>query len=463
MAPGRSPGRLPAAVVPRVASRPPQRPPGRQGRGDTLPGVEPAAQRAPSTRRDVFVFISVLGGVCMLSALASDLFQPGLPAVAADLRASTGAVQLTVTAMLFGSAVGQLAVGPLSDSIGRMKPLLAGLVLFVVASLLCIIAPSVGFLVAMRFLQGIAAATGIALANAMVADHFRDTEAARVLSRLVMVSLLPPIFAPLLGGQMLRAVSWRWLFAVMAAFGVALIVAAVLGLRESLPRERRAPLGLRTAFSGMGGLWRDLGFTGLTISAALMIGAFFAYLTASSFVLQDDYGLSPVAFSVLFSVNAVGMTAGTYLNHLLLAWVSPRTLLAAGVAGCVIAGVSSLAVTLVGGLGLAALAVPLFLLVFSIGVALPDFTALALSRHPAAVGAAAAGYGTVRIGLASLMTPLAGVGGGIAAVPMAATMAGASVLSLAVLALVWRRVGSARRRPGAPLTPAEAAEDVAVG
>ena len=422
--------------------------------------MDPVSQRVPSGRRDLFVFIGVLGGVCMLSALASDLFQPGLPAVTADLRASTQAVQLSVTAMLFGSAVGQLAVGPLSDSVGRMRPLLAGLVLFVVASLLCVAAPSVEFLIGMRFLQGVAAATGIALANAMVADHFRDTEAARVLSRLVMVSLLPPIVAPLIGGQLLRVASWRWLFAIMAAFGVALLVAAALGLQESLPRERRRPAALRAAFAGMGGLWRDAGFTGLTLSAALMIGAFFAYLTAASFVLQDEYGMSPVAFGVLFSVNAVGMTAGTYLNHVLLARFSPRALLGAGVAGVALAGVAALAVTLAGDLGLAGFAPPLFLLTFSIGMALPDFTALALSRHPDSVGTAAAAYGTVRLGLASLMTPLAAIGG-VAALPMTATMAAAGVGSLAVLAVVWRRVGSAR--PHAPLTREEAAEDVAVG
>jgi DHA1 family bicyclomycin/chloramphenicol resistance-like MFS transporter len=278
-----------------------------------------------------------------------------------------------------------------------------------------------------------------------------------------MVSLLPPIFAPLVGGLLLRVVSWRWLFVVMAAVGVALLAAAALWLRESLPRERRSPASLRAVFVGMGGLWRDAGFTGLTISAALMIGAFFAYLTAASFVLQDDFGLSPAAFGLLFSVNAVGMAVATYLNHVLLAWFSPRTLLAAGVAGCVIAGLSALATTLVGGLGLAGLAVPLFLLVFSVGLALPDFTALALSRHPEAAGAAAAGYGTVRLGLASLMTPLAGVGGGIAAIPMTATIAAASAGSVVVLAVVWRRVGSARAQPRAPLTPAEATEDMAVG
>lgn len=407
--------------------------------------------------------VTVLGGVCMLGALATDLFQPGLPAVAGDLQAGTRAVQLTVTAVLLGMALGQLAVGPLSDCVGRRRPLLAGLVLFVASSLLATIAPTVGVLIVVRFFQGVAAATGVALANAVVADRFTGTEAARVLSRMVMVSLLPPVVAPLAGGLLLRVASWRWLFVVMAAVGIALLLAGVFGLRESLPRERRAPLSARTVFGGMGGLWRDAPFLGLTISAALMVGAFFAYLTASSIVVQDVYGLSPAGFGVLFGVNAAGMVAATYLNHVLLAWFTPRALLTAGVAGCVAGGAGAFVVTVIGGLGLAALAVPLFVLVFSVGLALPDFTALALSRHPDKAGAAAAGFGTVRLGLASLMTPLVGLGGAVAALPMTAVMAASSLGSLAVLALVWRRVGSVRASPGAPLTPEEAAEDVAVG
>ena len=420
-------------------------------------------QRALGGRRDVFVFIAVLGGVCMLGAVATDLFQPGLPAVGADLGAGTGLVQLTVTATLFGMAVGQLAVGPLSDSVGRRGPLLAGLTLFVLASFLAMVAPSVAFLIVARVLQGIAAATGIALANSMVADHFEGTEAARVLSRLVMVSLLPPVVAPLLGGQLLRVASWRWLFVVMAAFGVVLFLAVAFGLGESLPRERRAPLRAGAVLAGVGGLWRDAAFTGLTLSAALMIGAFFAYLSSASLVLQEELGLTPAQFGVLFSINAAGMIAATYLNHTLLAWFTPRTLLTAGVTGCVVAGVGALAVTLVGGLGVVALAVPLFLLVFGVGLALPDFTALALGRHPDRIGAAAAGFGTVRLGLAALLTPLVGIGGEVAVLPMTAVMAATTVCSLAVLAAVWRRVGAARPKVGAPLTPEQAAENVAVG
>jgi MFS transporter, DHA1 family, multidrug resistance protein len=245
--------------------------------------------------------------------------------------------------------------------------------------------------------------------------------------------------------------------------GVVLLAAVAFGLRESLPPERRAASNPRAMFAGMSGLRHDPGFVGLTLSAALMYGAFFAYLTGASLVIQGQYGASPVLFSIVFSINAAGMMAATQLNHMLLARIAPRVLLGAGLVGCVVAGAAALAVTLIGGLGLVALAVPLFILVFSVGLATPDSTALALSRHPDAAGAAAAGYGTVRLGLASLATPFVGLGGAVAAVPMAAVMAATSLGSLGLFAAVWRRVGGAVPQAAAPLTPGEAADDMAVG
>lgn len=409
------------------------------------------------------ILVAVLGGVFSLGALATDLFQPGLPAVAADLGVGTRSAQLTVTAVLVGLALGQLTVGPLSDSVGRKRPLLAGLALYVAASLLCAVAPSAAFLVAMRVLQGMAAAAGIALANAVVADYFRGRAAARVLSRLVLVSFMVPVVAPLAGGLVLSVTSWRGLFGIMVAMGVVLLAAVGIGLRESLPQERRAARNPRTMFAAMAGLRHDRVFVGLTLSAALMYGAFFAYLTGASFVIQQQYGASPLLFSVLFSINALGMMAATQLNHVLLARFAPRVLLGAGLVGCVVAGAGALLATLIPGLGLLSLEVPLFVLVFSVGLATPDSTALALSRHPEAAGAAAAGFGTVRLGLASLLTPLVGIGGTVAAIPMAAVMAAAGAGSLAVFAAVWSHIGGAEPEPGAPLTPGEAVDDIAVG
>ncbi len=425
--------------------------------------MDPSPQPVVDGRRDMLVLVAILGGVFSLGALATDLFQPGLPAVAADLHVGTRSAQLTVTAVLAGLALGQLAAGPLSDSLGRRRPLLAGLALYVAASLLCAVTPSAGLLIVARLLQGAAAAAGIALANAVVTDYFRGRAAARVLSRLVLVSFIVPVAAPLAGSLVLGVASWRGLFVVMAAVGIGLIAAVAFGLRESLPQGRRAARSARGMLAGMADLRHDGGFVGLTLSAALMYGAFFAYLTGASFVVQQQYGASPLQFSVLFSVNALGMMAASQLNHALLARVAPRVLLSAGLIGCLVAGVGALAATLNPGLGLAALAVPLFVLVFCVGFATPDVTALALSRHPEAAGSAAAGFGTVRLGIASATTPLVGLGGAVAAVPMAAVMAATGAGALLVFATVWRRVGGAEPTPGAPLTPGEAADDVAVG
>lgn len=409
------------------------------------------------------VFVAVLGGVFSMGALATDLFQPALPAVAAGLGIGTSSAQLTVTAVLLGLGLGQLVAGPLSDSLGRRLPLLAGLALFVAASLVCAVAPSAGFLIAARLAQGIAAAVGIPLAGAVVTDHFRDREAARVLSRLVMVSFVVPVLAPLAGSLVLSIASWRGLFLVMAAFGASLFAAVWFGLRESLPRERRAATSFRLIAGDLSRVGRDGGFVGLTLAAGLMYGAFFAYLTGASFVVQEEYGASPLFFSVLFSINAVGMMAASHLNHMLLAHVAPRTLFGAALIGCAVAGVGALAATLVPSLGLVALEAAFFLLTFCVGLATPDATALALSRHPEAAGSAAAGFGVGRLGIASLTTPFVGLGGGIAALPMAGVMIATSAGGAAALAAIWRRVGGAAPAPSAPLATGEAADDVAVG
>ncbi len=406
--------------------------------------------------------VALLGGVCALGPVAIDLYLPGLPRVAADLGASTLSIQLTVTTFLVGLGVGQLLIGPLSDRLGRRRPLLAGLGLFTASSVLCAVAPSAPFLVAARLLEGIGAAAGVVIANAVVTDYFRGRKAARLLSRLVLVSGLAPIIGPLLGAQLLRVTSWRGILAVVAALGALSFLAVAVGLRESLPPAQRVTGGLGGTFRSIGVLSHDAAFMGLTVSAALTFAAFFAYLSASSFVIQGVYGASPVVFSILFSINAVGWLLGSQLNHLLLRRFSPRFLLAVGLLAAVAAGMSVLGVALAGGSSVVALSVSLFVLVLATGFASPDSTALALSRHPEVAGSASAYFGTLRLGLAALSTPLVGLGG-VSAMPMAVVIAFASVGALVVFAVVARRVGGASPDDLAPRTAGEAADDVAVG
>jgi len=401
--------------------------------------VDTSPQPPPLGRRAFLLLIVVLGGVCTIGPFSTDLYLPALPSIATELQAGSRSIQLTVTVFLAGLGVGQLFAGPLSDTFGRRRPLLAGLAIYTVASLLCALAPSAGFLIAARSLQGLAGAAGVAISMAVVTDHFRGGRAAHFLSRLALISGMAPIVAPIVGAQLLRVTSWRGVYYVLTGIGVVLVLGVALGLRESLPAERRTARGVTVAARTMSRLSRDGRFMGFTVTSALTYAVFFAYLSTSSFVLQDIYGASPTVFSLLFAANAVGMLLAAQLNGFLLARYSPRALLGVSLVSLLAAGLALVAVTAIGGLGIAAVAVPFFVLVASMGVATPNVTALALSLHPDVAGSASAYFGTLRLALGAAATPLATIGGAVSDVPMALLMAGAAAGALAVFAATSRR------------------------
>jgi DHA1 family bicyclomycin/chloramphenicol resistance-like MFS transporter len=402
----------------------------------------------------------LLGGASALGPFAIDMYLPALPNVAMDLHASAPATALTITAFLIGLAVGQIFAGPLSDMYGRRRPMIVGTGVFALSCILGALAESAPTLIVMRVISGLAAAAAMVLVNAVVTDHYRGADAARFLSRLVLVSGLAPIVAPIVGGQILRFTSWRGIFAVLAALGALLFFGLLFWLRESLPPERRAVHGVSGSLRTMGMLSRDSRFIGLAISAALISTAFFGYLSASSFVFQGAYGVSPAIFGLLFAVNALGTMLSSQLNHLLLRWWSPRVLLGSGLFVCVVAGLALLVITLVGDPGIVALSAALFMLVAAISFVMPDSTALALSLHPESAGSAAAYFGTLRMGLGALATPLVAIGGASSALPLGVVVATSTMGALVTFAVIAPRLGTP---PKGPLSGPDVVGDMTVG
>ena len=391
------------------------------------------------TARRRALIILIFGGLWTLGSFATDLFLPAMPAAADALRASESAVALSVTTFLIGLGLGQLIAGPVSDGRGRRPTLLAGLVVFTASAAVCTLAPSVQVLIAMRLVQGMAAAFGLAIPNAMVTDYARGREAARLFSWIVIIGGVAPLVASLAGAQMLRLLGWRGPFVALTAISVVALVAVALWLPESLPPERRISGGVRTALRTMARLTRDGRFMGYTFTGAFVYMAFFAYLGGSSFVFQHLYGVSPATYSVLFAVNALGMLAAGQANHRLLARFSPRALLAAVLVAFAVAGVVVLISALTGAGGLWGLAVPFFVIVAGMGVILPDLTALALSLHPDVAGTAAAYFGGLRLGLGALAMPLIGIGGTVTATSMGLLMAASALAALVLFAVPARR------------------------
>ncbi len=378
------------------------------------------------TRMERVRLFVLLGGLTAFGPLSIDMYLPALPAISRDLVASESLIQLTLTACLIGLALGQLVAGPVSDSLGRRRPLLVGVAIYVVASLLCALAPSAILLVIFRLVQGLAGAAGIVIARAIVRDMYSGVPAARYFSRLILVMGLAPILAPVLGGQVLRVSSWHGIFVMLALITGLLFVAALIWLPETLPAALRREGSLRNTARTFRIVGRDTRFIGYAVSAGLAFGAMFAYISGSPFVLQGIFHVSPQTFSLVFGVNALGFVITSQINGSLVSRIAPSRLLMSGLISTALAGLAVLAV-LLAGLGLSAVLPPLFVLVSSIGFVVPNATALALSRHAEAAGTGSALLGVIQSGIAAVGAPLVGIVGVASAVPMGTVIAVAGV------------------------------------
>jgi MFS transporter, DHA1 family, multidrug resistance protein len=404
-----------------------------------VPGPPATDRSTPPTGRRYVQLVLVLGALIALGPMTIDMYLPAFPALAADLNASDSAIQLTLTGMLGGLAFGQLVIGPLSDAFGRKRPLVTGLLVHAVASVLAAAAPSIYLLASVRVLQGFAGAAISVVAMAIVRDLFSGYAVARLMSRLMLVIGLAPILAPSIGGVILEWTSWRGIFGVLAATAVVLTFVAVLGVRETLPVERRRPANLRATLATYRGLIRDRAFLALVFIGGFMMSAMFAYVAGSSFVLQDGYGLSELAFGLVFGLNAAGLTIASQLNPLLIRRFGVLNVLS----GAMITGVLSASALVVAGLtgvgGLAGVLVPLALVVASAGLSLPNTPALALTRHGEAAGTAAAMLGSVQFGVGALVAPLVGMFGSTTAAPMGLVMVAVTLSATALMFGVVRR------------------------
>ncbi|MFG2724879.1 multidrug effflux MFS transporter [Streptomyces canus] len=395
-----------------------------------------ATDKEPSTvavRRTGLLVTLLLGGLTATPPLAMDMYLPSLPEVTDALHAPAATVQLTLTACLLGMALGQLVVGPMSDRWGRRRPLLAGLVVYVVATALCAVAPTVEFLVGFRLAQGLAGAAGIVIARAVVRDLYDGVAMARFFSTLMLIGGVAPIVAPLIGGQILRVTDWRGVFVVLTVIGALLAALVWARLPETLPAAERHTGGVGEALHSMRRLLADLPFTGYLLTGGFAFAALFAYISASPFVIQEIYGASPQTFSLLFGVNSVGLVIVGQINgKVLVGRVSLDRVLGVGLLIVTAAATALLlmATGAFGEVGLAPVAAALFVLMSAMGVTLPNAQSLALLRTKHSAGSASALLGTSSFLIGAIASPLVGMAGEDTAVPMAVVQLAAALVAL---------------------------------
>ncbi|TDU88373.1 DHA1 family bicyclomycin/chloramphenicol resistance-like MFS transporter [Kribbella voronezhensis] len=382
--------------------------------------------------------VGVVASVVFLTAiapLATDMYVPAFPQVARELSTSATQVQLTLTTFFVGMALGQLVGGPVSDQRGRRLPLLAALLVVAAASIVCALAPTIAVMTVARLVQGFAGGWAMVIGRAIIVDLASGARLVRVLNVIAAVGGIAPIAGPLIGGLILQLSGWRVSFWLVAALGLAMTLAVAVTVPESLPRDSRHPGGLRTFLTAGRGVLANREYVGYLLVAGAAMGALFAYVATSAFVLQTMNGLSPIAYSVDFAVNAAGMTMAALVAARLAGRVSTRKVILAGQLAALSAGAALLIGALWFDTPLSLAIGCFFVLMTAQGLIIPNGGALASTAVPDHPGTGSAVQGFVQWVAAGTIAPIAGLGGAATAVPMALLItigATASLLGLLI-------------------------------
>ena len=379
-----------------------------------------------------------LGSFAAIGPLSLDMYLPGLPILAEDLKSTTSMAQLSLTACLLGLALGQVYIGPLSDSRGRRKPLIIALVVYCISSMLCALAPSIELLLILRFIQGAGGAGGIVIARAIVRDLFSGTELTKFFSMLMLVNGAAPILAPVIGGQLLQFTSWRGVFVVICLLSVLMVAAAFFGIRESLPSERRSEGRFTETVETFGNLLKDRVFMGFALAQGFITAAMFAYISGSPFVLQNIFGLSAQKYSLVFALNGVGIIIATQVTGRLAGKVKEVKLLQIGLSLALLGGIL-LMTTILFDFGLISTMIAFFLSVSSVGMVNTTSFALAMKNQQKNAGSASALIGLLPFILGSLAAPLVGIGGEDSALSLGIVIIGSQLIALFSYLLFSRR------------------------
>lgn len=402
-----------------------------------------AAGGVAAPRRGDAGLVALVGSLALMPAVATDMYLPSLPEVAADLGTTAAAAQFTITGMVLGGAVGQLVVGPLSDRVGRRAPAIVGLALHALLSLLCALAPTITVLAALRVAQGFAAAGATVVAIAVIRDTYTGADAARLLSRLMLVIAVAPLLAPTVGSAVAHQWGWRAVFVVLAVVAAVIAGVAAVALTETLPPERRRRQGVVGLARGYLALLRDGRFVSLAVLPGLGMAVIMGYVAGSPFVLRVQHGLTPTQFSIVFAVGGLALVAGSQVNAAVVRRAGPARLLRAGVLASVTCAVVLVVTAALEAGGLVGLLVPLWCTLAALGFVGANASALAMSRHGERAGTAAATIGFVQSAIAGAVSPLVGLLGGDG-LAMAVVVLGSCVAALLVLAIAtpaYRREG----------------------
>ncbi len=373
----------------------------------------------------------VLGYLSMAGSLSTDLYLPAFPDMADDFGVGASAIQLTLTSLLIGAAIGQLTIGSISDALGRRRTLIAGLVLFVACCYLASASPSLEVLILVRAVQGFAGAAGTVLGRAIISDLAERDQAVRAFSTLFAMIALGPALANPLGAWLTQLGGWRAALLGLGVLATGMLAAAMFLVPESLPPDRRHPFRLSVLARNAGALLRHRVYMLYAISFATGYASLLTYLSSSSFIVQDVLGLTPIGYSLTFSLSAVAIMTGSWVTGRLAHILGAHRTLTLAQSVMIVAAAAGILVVALGALTLTSYLILVCVFAVACGSTMGTASALAvgLSGRTAGTGSALLGFIQYVVGAAA--APLGGILGTQTAMP-AVTM----MLVFAALALI---------------------------
>ena len=368
-------------------------------------------EKASLSRFAKIKLVVILAFMSALAPLSTDMYLPALERVKQSFATSEFYAQLSVASFFVAFALGQLVYGPLSDKFGRKKPLYAGISLFIAASLACVSFDNIYAFIFFRFLQALGGCAGVVLARAIVNDKFELHEAAAMFALMMVVGSLAPMLAPTFGGFVLEFFPWQAIFTILFALGILLFIFIFFGLDESAEIKSDVAISAAAVARDYGEILRNKEFMRYTLGFAVAMSALFAYITGSSFIFLDYYGLSERAFGAVFGINALGMTLVSALNAKLVQKREPAALLNFGLIVMFAMSLILLACSMLG-LPFVCFELSLFVLLSSLGFIAPNATTLAMALFKGGrSGAASAVLGTTQFAIAGAVSFIVGAVG----------------------------------------------------
>jgi len=388
-------------------------------------------------KSDLIKMALVLGSLSWIGPFAIDMYLPAMPVIAEDLQASVSASQATLMAFFISFGVSQLVYGPASDVFGRKPPLYFGLVVFALASIGCAMSPTINWLIAMRFVQGIGAAAVMSIPRAVIRDCYTGNEATRLMSTIMIIIAISPMFAPLLGSAVIIPFGWRAVFVAVSLASIVGFLMTRFGLTETLLPENRSPFKFSRMMSAFGVLFRDTHYMGLTLIGGMGMGSFFAFLATSSFLYMDYYGLTSFQYSLAFALNAFGFFAASQLAATLEARFGAIKVIRWAVAGYCFFGCLLFSLVMLGFDSFPMLVGLLLVTYAFLGLVLPTSMVLALEDHGPIAGTAASLGGTLQMVIGAICIAIVSAVFNNTPVPLAVAIAicGVIAATLSVFAL----------------------------